>query len=845
VKKILLTLFVISFVSAVLPAQGTYDNYLEQGDKHYEADEFDAAITNFEAAKRLRPGSPTVWKKLGDVYFMRGNYIEAINNYDRAIQIYTEIDLENPDAYNNRGEAYRSIGNYELAIMDFNKVIDLNKNLNKNDAVAWNNLGLAYYGKRDYDEAIKNFNNAIGIDKNYAPALNNRGAAYLEKGDYDMAVDDYTQLINLKVNYDYAIVYSNRGRAYANKKEYQKALADCDKALEINRNYAPAMNNRALAFLEMGEYQKALAAFKECLDMSEKSININDISVYAWFLAGMIYAKFPYLKGDIKDNSFWPEFGRLALDGIARGIKNAENIRQNFGTHGADLMAQMIYLYYAGVDLEAVLGSHENTFFYSESLRSRGFLEQLGTEAAIRLPGICKEDYKEFMRLRAVMKEQQDLIKTYGRAKLEAEAQEKHALAIKQYRDAEEALAELDRKLGSGIKKYTALRNPKPVTLNQAKDYCGEERAVLEYVLWDADTMYKPIKGYESWDLKGAAPAINSYCLVITKDGLTAVPLEPNFDYHNAINDLRDFITAEYTPLSKYEKARYDLYNQLIKPVMPYLKDIKYITIVPDGELAVIPFDVLRGDNYSKSFGDNYIISLSPSLSVSILARKENNMVYSPILFFANDEYFERENNFGGIWKDLGGVNDEIKELIEIASRQKKEYSSFFRENASKKQLLSVDTEIKKYSIIHFACHGYFDPRNPANSGLVLYQVSGDPVSEDGYLTIPEVAALELDARMVVLSACETGLGEAKIGEGMIGLARAFMVAGAGNVGVSLWEIDDMATVPFMKSLYQKVLEERKYFPEAYKEVKGMFKTGTFGARYERPRYWAPFTMYE
>jgi len=838
--KKLLFLLLIVFIYVNVSAQESWSDYLDLGREQFNDEKINEAISSFEKAKILNPGLPTIWKELGDVYFWIGNYDEAIKNYDGAIPRYIDLGGIKPEVYNHRGESYRSKGEYKKAIEDFEKALELNEN----DADTWNYLGLAYLGKGDddkanYDIAIEKFNKAIALNKYHAPAWNNRGFTYLEKGEYDKAISDYTQLISFNAKYDYAIVYSNRSRAYRMKKKYQKALADCEAALKIDSGYAPALNNRALAYFEMKQYDKAIASFKECLDASGKTININDISVYAWYLAAHVYEKYPNLKG-VKKDSFWSRFASLALDGLDRGIKNAEDIRQNLGSQGAELMSQMIYLYYAGVDLATVMGSPEKVFFYSESLRSRGFLEQLGTEAAIRLPGISKEDYNKFTQLRATMKEQQDIMKTYNRAKPEDEANKRYALAMQQYKAAEEALAKLDKKLGDENQKYTALRNPKPVTLDQAKTYCGEDRAVLEYVLWDS-SVYKPIKGHESWNTKGDPPAVNSYCLVITKDGLTAVPLTTGFNYHDSIQMLRDGFYAEFTAESSYEKPRNDLYNQLIKPVLPYLTNIKNITIVPDGELAMIPFDILRADNNSKDFGESYVSSLSPSLSVSILAQKEGSMSNSPILFFANDIYEGKKYPDGKQWGNLPGVNEEIKRLQELAKGQKKEFTSYFRENATKEKIRN--TNLKKFPIIHFACHGYFNMEKPTESGLVLYQVSGEKVNENGYLTIPEVAGLDLNARMVVLSACETGLGKVKIGEGMVGLARAFMVAGAANVGVTLWEISDKAASPFMENLYKKVLEEGKIFREAYKEVKETFRSGAIG--FKRPYYWAAFTMYE
>jgi tetratricopeptide (TPR) repeat protein len=849
--------------------------YFQQGWVYYQAGEMDAAIENFEAAKRLEPDMYPILEGLGHAYFSRGNYDAAIENYTQTIQIRRDLDEEDPLVYASRGGAYFNMGNYDSAIADFSQAIRLNveepfywnnrgeiyrnkgdydraiddfsKAIELNDQYtdAWNNLGLAYYGKGEYDNAIENFTTVIEIDEHHAHAWNNRGGAYLEKGEYDKAIADFSQVLAFDTDYEYAIVYSNRSRAYRSKKEYTKALKDCESALEINPNFTPVINNRAYTCREMGEYQKALDYYRECLEKTQQSINIHDVSVYAWYLAGQVYKEFPYLKGDIKAHKFWSEFaGRsLSLDGISKGISNAEKIRQNMGVQGAHLMTQMIYLYYAGVDFEVTLGSPENAFLYSESLRSRGFLEQLGAEAAIRLKEVTENERTRFTELRAVIEEQQAIINTYNREKLEGEANDRYTAAFQRSKEAEEALAELDKTIGSRIPKYAELRNPKLATLDEVMAYCGEDRAVLEYVLWD-DSAYKPIKGYESWDLKGDMPAINSYCLVITKAGLTAVPLEPGFNYAATIKRLRSNINS----LKRYyASAREGLYNQLIKPVLHYLQNVKNITIVPDGELAIIPFDMLGEDPdpdseiefESKMFGEDYAISLSPSISVSILAQKKGEVQYSSIMFFANDEFQGKVYPDGKHWDNLPGVEEEIKILKDLVERLNMDTTSYFRNNATKEQIqqLSSKAELQKYNIIHFACHGFFNKENPSESGLALYQIDND-----GYLTIPDIASLDLDSRIVVLSACETGLAEPRLGEGMVGMVRAFMVAGAENVGVSLWEIDDRSATLFMESLYRKVLEEGKSFREAYKEVKMAFQQED---DLSSPSHWAAFIMYE
>jgi CHAT domain-containing protein len=357
-----------------------------------------------------------------------------------------------------------------------------------------------------------------------------------------------------------------------------------------------------------------------------------------------------------------------------------------------------------------------------------------------------------------------------------------------------------------------------------------------------------------------APPAINSYCLVLTKDGVTAVPLDPGFDYNKAARELRKWVSGPGANPGYYEQQRNELYNKLINSVLPKIpQGIKNIVIVPDGELAYLPFDILRASNNSndKDFGETYALSLSPSVSVSVLAKKEGLALNTPILAFADAVYNvedqgedRAQQSYDGLqWPNLPGTAAEVSALEEIAIREQKEIKIYSREAVSEEQVkaLSAAGQLKDYPIIHFACHGYFDEEEPGKSSIVLSEVSDKSKAQDennGYLTIAEIAVLDFDSRMVLLSACETGLGDMKRGEGMVGLARAFLVAGAGNVGVSLWKINDTATSLFMEELYKKVLAEGKTVREAYYEVKNDFRQGKHPG-HTRPYYWAAFTMYE
>jgi CHAT domain-containing protein len=330
---------------------------------------------------------------------------------------------------------------------------------------------------------------------------------------------------------------------------------------------------------------------------------------------------------------------------------------------------------------------------------------------------------------------------------------------------------------------------------------------------------------------------------------------------------------------------------------LPFIpNNIKNILIVPDGNLAILPFDMLRENPSSPSIlGERFNITLSPSVSVSSVARQTHITKTEPILAFGGAWYDRDEsrndpflamsgidnrfaaldsrlmrlrggdgeapsertraadhfNQEGNEWSFLAGSLAEIQGLEEIATIPPRIIEG---RDVSERLIkrLSIEGALLDYPIIHFALHGFFHENLIPQAALVFSEVSGllenevwflpEGAREDGYLSIEEIALLQLNAKMVMLSACETGLGQIKRGDGMSGLARAFMTAGAQNVGVSLWKIDDDATAEFKWGVYHKVIHEGKTFREAYSEMKAEFRNST---RWSHPFYWAGFTMYE
>jgi CHAT domain-containing protein len=154
----------------------------------------------------------------------------------------------------------------------------------------------------------------------------------------------------------------------------------------------------------------------------------------------------------------------------------------------------------------------------------------------------------------------------------------------------------------------------------------------------------------------------------------------------------------------------------------------------------------------------------------------------------------------------------------------------------------ATSAELSQYRIVHFATHGLLNRTHPELSGVVLSLVNRQGEPQDGFLQLHDVYNLDLPAELVVLSACQTGLGKAVWGEGLVGLTRGFMYAGSKRVVASLWGVQDSATAELMKRFYGAMLGEKQMRPaEALRAAQvEMWKQ----KRWRSPYYWGGFMLY-
>ena len=628
------------------------------------------------------------------------------------------------------------------------------------------------------------------------------------------------------------------------------------------------------------DIKKSIECFKKAFELRKSSV-FYDATINS--AMGMFYTT-AGLDSFSGETDFFHEIISLVSD-------DTEHYRLNMPSLKSNILREVLPIYYYGVDIEAKNNNPAKAFEYSEMLRSRSFLDQIGLERAISLDGVTDSERKQIKNLTSQITSARKEIEKQSNLPITERNTKKLTEAEKNLSSAEKSLSALDDKIGKRNPSYAQLRNPQTVKAKDAQKWCRKNQVILEYVIWNPEILDN-CEILKDPDTHKYAEEINfaSYCLVVTNKKITAVPLDSSYNYNSAINSLRDAIT--HRPIKSevtFEKQRNELYEKLVQPILPYIKGAKNVLIVPDDNLSFLPFDMLRENSNSEDFGKKYAISISPSISVSMIADKVKSKSSDALLFggawydrtLSEEEHSQtlRGNGKRGYdrsfaivdnktrlsiedlqailrnegtaqyfeqkklnWHDLPGTVAEL-ETLQKATFPKAHVETQKSASESTLKKMSKDGLLSNYSILHFACHGYFDSDLFEMSSVLFSEVSGKLTEseDDGYLTIGEAASLNLNAQMVCLSACQTGLGEVKKGEGMIGLSRAFMVAGSKNVGVTIWSVDDAATAEFMTRMYKKVKSGMSY-SEAYRKVKNEFRNSD---EYNHPYYWAGFVVYE
>jgi len=387
---------------------------------------------------------------------------------------------------------------------------------------------------------------------------------------------------------------------------------------------------------------------------------------------------------------------------------------------------------------------------------------------------------------------------------------------------------------------YHTCFNKKPAGIKDIQHVLREEEALIDYSMI----------GYE-WDWTGRIT-----CFAITQDTVQAfiTPVDQSLD-----STLKAFlafaasgnqVNPGQSQKEFFIRAGHLLYKKVLEPFRDMIRG-KSLVIIPDGDLYRLPFEILLTEAAGDKPADfrelpylirDHAISYAHSASLLYKERSEKKETLNTSELFAMAPVFEPNNTFkdplmaewverGEDFSELKGAQEEIGYIHQLGGglsiTGKDATEEAFKKNSP------------HYNILHIATHGVVDDRYPMLSKLVFYPDTTG--ADDGFLNVYELYAMKLNAQLVVLSACNTGYGSFKKGEGVVSLARGFAYSGVPSVVMSLWKVSDRSTARLMKYFYT-------YLKEGYSKDKALqlAKLQFLGENdpfYSNPHFWAGFVQ--
>lgn len=367
-----------------------------------------------------------------------------------------------------------------------------------------------------------------------------------------------------------------------------------------------------------------------------------------------------------------------------------------------------------------------------------------------------------------------------------------------------------------------------------------------------------------------------SYAWVVTRSNLKSFELASKNSINEAATKVYDLLALE--PGAETEKklleASRELSQLVLSPLAAELNKPRVI-IVADGILNYIPFQILplpsTNDEIlvarheiinapsASTLGELQIEASQRQPATKVLAafgdpkfsenvqRTEPNSSGVPLVA-ANTEQdtrwrsalrdieLNRDSFDPSVVRELFYAKRELDNLRDVVAGEDALVVSQY--DATRERFLGAD--LTQYAMLHFATHGYLDPKRPENSGFVLSTVDRDGKKLDGFVGLREIYELRAPVALVVLSACQTALGKDVRGEGLVGLTRGFMYAGASSVVASLWKVDDEATAELMKLFYTNLLQRGMKPAAALQAAQNSIRSEP---RWRSPHYWAGFTL--
>jgi tetratricopeptide (TPR) repeat protein len=801
------------------------------------------------------PATATSLNNLALLYWEMGEYAKAELLYQQALQIKKKVlGLEHPDtatSLNNLAGLYDVMGDYAKAEPLLQEGLRIRQKVLGEEhpytAESLNNLAGLYDDMGDYAKAEPFYQQALQIRKKVlglehpdtATSLNNLALLYWEMGEYAKAELLYQQALQIKKKVlglehpDTATGLNNLGGLYDVMRDYAKAEPLLQEALRIRQKVlgeehpdtAESLNNLADVYRRTGDYAKAEPLFQRALRIARKTLGPEHPAT-ATSLNNLAFLKFDL--GQIREARALAQLAAKAQLGVLSQLLSFTSEEQRLAYEGtidpyslftvlkeseADLASAV--LRYKGVVLDSIIEDH--------------LVAEAGKES----------DHRDLVWQLAADKRQLGQLLLRAPKKPSSETNQK-------IEELEREVEQIEGTLAQHVSGLGRARRALNVTVEQVQAAISKDGALIEYLR------------YGHYLGKGAFERRYGAIVLVSTGPPHWLPLSTARDVDTAVARYQHSI-LDASDQGELSANLEELYRELWAPIEQSLSpDVKRVIISPDSQLNFVSFATLL-DSKERFLAEKYIVQyaasgrdllrdVKPAISTAavVFANPDFTLSSSQTIATADDKSSnttpgtmrgtEKKDVEDLIFGPLEGTQKECDKLTKAFEAWHWKADSFTGKDATKEALLQIHSPF----ILHLATHGFFeaadrsDTRSPEQepvgfersvakakffknpmhrSGLALAGAQttleawkrgeAPPVENDGIVTAEDVAALDLKGTwLVTLSACDTGSGEAKAGEGVMGLRRGFTQAGTQNLLMTLWPISDETTVQIMTDFY-------------------------------------------
>lgn len=709
----------------------------------------------------------------------------------KRLEIYSNIEDKEPsdffgiaNSFNSLGAGYQIQKNYPLALSFYRKALRINQKfpierLGK-QAFNWNNIGLIHKLQGNYQQAILAYNNALNIKSNNITKQDksdfhyNLGKTYYELDDYQRALDSYQKAIIL-------ITHNFNNKDYYQNPSINSELVT-DKLSLTENLWEKAKTLAALAQKEnqlknLQTAQATYALIEQLLTQIRADFEADKSKAFLIEKARKIYE-------DALNNT-WQLYQLTKTDTLKEKM-----------LHLAEQSKALILLD-AFKDLEAKKTAGVAPALLQQEQDLKAKISELAVTIADKEETITIESDTELLQLRQT------------------------------HLDTKATLEKVVQQMEQQNPQYYQLKNQQnnyDIATIQT-DLLQPDQSIIEYLL--TDTLL--------------------YAFVLFKADITIHQIPIDFPIKDWIDQFRkgiygDFETNAPTESTAnlndlYVKYSHQLYEKLIAPLGELSSKI---IIIPDGILGFLPFDALlketpsSKDFYQMSFlGYDHQLSYGFSIQALMEVTKSKNKGNGQWLGFAPSFASDIQMIVRNSRSSLGPLLHNQEEVEKVSDLMSSNLPPYLHLSATKETFLA---QAPPYSYLHLSSHAMMNDKNPDNSFIAFTQTN-QQLDSSQLLYVRDLYNQSLNADMVVLSACETGIGKIYQGEGLISLARAFTYAGAKSIITTLWKVNDRSTTQLMIDFYRELIQEKDKDEALWLAKRQMVDQGI----YAHPYYWAGF----